>query len=142
MTASAEMYDWSFLGFSYSGKTQALVFKGQIRKEDNPYMFDQYARGKVKQHSVGMQYVEYALAVNSEDKYWRDEKENWDKYKDSVVNLKDDDHFWIITKARVIEGSAVLRGSNQATPTLSIKEVGIEQQQQKSIFSNFKFIQK
>jgi hypothetical protein len=87
-----------------------------------------------------MQYVEYVMAVNSEEKYWREEKENWDKYKDSVVNLKENDqYFWAITKARVIEGSAVLRGSNQATPTLSIKEIG--ETVKTSIFSNFKFIE-
>jgi hypothetical protein len=32
-------------------------------------MFNQYAKGYVKEHSVGMRYVKLELAVNSDSKY-------------------------------------------------------------------------
>ena len=138
MKAVVKEYDWSELNIPLQGKTQALVFTGKIVKEDNPYMFEQYAKGKVKQHSVGMQYNEYHICVNSEDKYWREEKENWDKYIGFVANkdrAEQKGYFYAVTKAASIEGSAVVRGSNYATPTQSIKA----HEERKSFFENFNF---
>jgi hypothetical protein len=37
-------------------------------------MFNQYAKGYVKEHSVGMRYVKLELAVNSDSKYDAEEK--------------------------------------------------------------------
>jgi hypothetical protein len=114
---------WKSLGFEYEGNTQALVFDSNISKQRNEFMFDQYMKGYVKNHSVGMQYVKIDMAVNSTDKYMKDEKEIWDKYYDMIVNKEDADengYFFAVTEAKVIEGSAVLRGSNIATPTISI----------------------
>jgi hypothetical protein len=48
-------------------------------------MFNQYAKGYVKEHSVGMRYVK-ELAVNSDSKYDAEEKAIWDKYIDEIVN--------------------------------------------------------
>jgi predicted flavoprotein YhiN len=60
--------------------------------------------------------------VNTSDKYYAEEKANWDKYFPFVANKEAivDDHFWAVTEAKIIEGSAVLKGSNYATPTISI----------------------
>jgi hypothetical protein len=49
-------------------------------------MFNQYAKGYVKEHSVGMRYVKLELAVNSDSKYDAEEKAIWDKYIDEIVN--------------------------------------------------------
>lgn len=125
--AEAKTMTWKSLGFEYEGSTQALVFESTISKEDNPFMFDQYVKGNVDNHSVGMRYVKIDLAVNSEDKYFKEEKEIWDKYICEVANKQEAElqgYFWAVTEAKVIEGSAVLRGSNQATPTISIAEAG------------------
>jgi hypothetical protein len=36
--------------------TEALVFNVEIDKDRNDFMFNQYAKGYVKEHSVGMRY--------------------------------------------------------------------------------------
>jgi hypothetical protein len=123
--ASAVEISWSELGQSYEGKTQALVFDANLEQKVNPFMFEQYQNGRVKNHSVGMQYVKIQLAVNSEDKYFKDEKEAWDKYVGEIVNrelAEDKGYFWVVTEAKIIEGSAVLVGSNRVTPTLNTSE--------------------
>ena len=116
---------WSELGQPYSGKTQALVFDAELEIEDNPYMFNKYRKGKVKNHSVGMRYVKIQLAVNSEDKFFREEKDAWDKYYSEIANKEQADdkgYFFAVTEAKIIEGSAVLAGSNHVTPTLQVSE--------------------
>ena len=72
--------------FDFEGKTQALVFNANIEKDRHEYMFKQYAKGRVKEHSVGMRYVKLELAINSESKYDVDEKEVWDKYISDIAN--------------------------------------------------------
>lgn len=124
--ASVQELKWSDLGYSYQGTTEALVFESNISKERNGFMFEQYAKGYVKEHSVGMRYVKLELAVNSEDKYYRDEKEAWDKYIDQVANketVEEQGYFWAVLEAKAIEGSAVVKGSNFATPTISVEAV-------------------
>lgn len=117
---------WSDLGYNYEGKTQALVFDAEITKDRNNFMFEQYSKGYVKEHSVGMRYVKLDLAINSDSKYDKEEKAIWDKYYPEVVNKEiADEHgyFWVVTEAKAIEGSAVVKGSNHATPTISIEAV-------------------
>lgn len=123
----AKQMSWHDLGFNFEGNTQALVYDSVIDKAESPYMFEKYRLGKVKQHSVGMRYVKIELAVN-DDRY---EKELgvWEKYFDEIVN-KDDvlasGYFWAVTEAKHIEASAVLKGSNWATPTISIQQTKTE----------------
>jgi hypothetical protein len=113
---------WSKLGYNYEGSTQALMFDAEINPTRNPFMYKQYLNGYVDNHSVGMQYVTLFLCINSEDKYYREEKENWDKYVQYVANKEElGEYFWAVTEAKLIEGSAVLYGSNYATPVYSIK---------------------
>jgi hypothetical protein len=130
---SLKLFNWAELGFNnLQGQTQALVFDAVIDAERNKFMFEQYLKGYVKEHSVGMVYVNLFLCVNSEDKYYREERENWDKYINQVANADmatENGYFWAVTEAKIIEGSAVVKGSNYATPVLSIqqsnKEAGI-----------------
>lgn len=125
--AIAKYIDWSELGFDYNGKTQALVFNSNIYKGRNLFMFEQYANGYVKEHSVGMRYVKLELAVN--DERYEEEYKVWKKYIDSIVNREHAEsvgYFWAVLEAKMIEGSAVVMGSNRATPTLNIdiKDIG------------------
>lgn len=125
--ASAQTFTWKELGFKFDGETQALVFDATIQKDRNTFMFEQYAKGYVTNHSVGMRYVKMALAVNNEN--YKEEKVNWDKYINEIVNIKeaqDKGYFWAIQEAKVIEGSAVPIGSNIATPTISVEAKGNE----------------
>ena len=117
---------WKELGQPFSGSTEALIFESDILKIRNEFMLNQYANGWVKNHSVGMRYVGMELAINSEAEWNKEEKEIWDEYYPTIANkeLADEKgYFWAVTEAKIIEGSAVVMGSNSATPTLSNKEI-------------------
>ena len=123
--AKVERFNWTDLGLNAKGETEALVFYANVVKERNPYMFEQYQKGFVKQHSVGMYYVKIALCCNNDDEWAKEEKENWDKYIDQIVNKKDAEerkYFWAVLEAKAVEGSAVVFGSNPITPTLQVTE--------------------
>lgn len=123
--AKAENTTFKDIGVDLEGNTQVLVFNVIIDKYRNPYMFEQYAKGYVKNHSVGMRYVKIALAINTEAEFDKKYKDVWDKYYPEIANKADVDDkgfFWAVTEAKLIEGSAVVKGSNWATPTQSIEE--------------------
>lgn len=125
VNAYTKTFSWKELGMPYEGTTQALVFDSTIKQSDNPMMFDRYKNGKVRQHSVGMQYVKMSMAVNSNEKGDEKYKANWDKYYPQIANKEIADKygfFFAVTEAKVNEGSAVMFGSNFATPTLETKE--------------------
>jgi hypothetical protein len=122
--AAVQLMKWSDLGYKFDGDTEALVFDTTMTKERNPFMFTQYAKGYVKEHSVGMRYVKLDLALNSESKWDVEEKEVWDKYISQIVNKEQAEaqgYFWAVHEAKIIEGSAVVKGSNYATPVISIE---------------------
>ena len=124
-TASVKSIGWDKLGFAYEGKTQALIFDSVIDKKRNEFMLNQYKNGWVKNHSVGMRYVSLSLCLNSSTEWDKEEKENWDKYYPSIANkdLADEKgYFWAVTEAKIIEGSAVVMGSNSTTPTLEVTQ--------------------
>ena len=124
VTPKAQTYDWSELGFDYKGQTEALVFDAEIEKNRNTFMFNQYVNGFVKEHSVGMRYVKMDLALNSYEEEDEEEKIVWDKYINTVANKEEAEnqgYFWAIQEAKAIEGSAVVKGSNHATPTINIE---------------------
>ena len=119
-----ESVSWKSLGLPYNGKTEALIFDSLIEKKRNEFMFKQYANGWVKNHSVGMRYVKIDLAINSDAEWDKTEKELFDKYYPVVANKEVADergYFWVVSEAKIIEGSAVVMGSNSATPTLSVE---------------------
>lgn len=115
---------WKELGFGgWEGTTQALIYDATIDKADSPDMFERYRKGRVKNHSVGMRYVKVEMAVD-DDRYEK-EKAVWDKYYPVIANKADVDQagvFWAVTEAKNIEGSAVVKGSNFVTPTISVTE--------------------
>jgi hypothetical protein len=123
LIARVEEISWKELGYDYIGSTQALIFESTVRAKRNKFMFDQYANGWVKSHSVGMYYVKLFLCVN--DPEYKEEYANWNTYSPMVANIEDaieNGYFWAVTEAKYVEGSAVVRGSNPATPTLEVEE--------------------
>lgn len=137
LKAYTKAYLWKDLGFDFRGYTEALVFDVKIRKERNQFMFSQFKNNFVKENSVGMRYVNLLLCVN--DKDYPEEFSNWQKYAPMVVNkeaLSKTEYFFAVTKAEVLEGSAVPRGSNKFTPVLS--EVGADEIDYKWLTKNFK----
>jgi len=130
LKAMTESISWKKLGFNYSGETQALIFETQIKKDVNEFMFNQYKKGRVLNHSVGMRYIKVFLCIDSNEASYSSEKANWDKYFPMVVNkelAEQKGYFYAVTEAKVIEGSAVVKGSNFATPVI---EIEIEKQQE------------
>lgn len=149
LEASVKTMNWKELGFDASGTTEVLKFAANILKARNPYMFDQYAKGYVKNHSVGMRYVQLVLAINDED--YGAEYEAWEKYFPEIVNsevAEEKGFFWAVKEAKIIEGSAVPIGSNVMTPTISVgkdiepsedtqeQEAAKKALQQKQFYSN------
>ena len=129
ITDSAKGYvqsmQWKKLGLPYEGKTEALIFESTIDKKRNEFMLNQYANGWVKNHSVGMRYVSLELAINTQAEYDKEYKDLWDEYYPIIANKETADergYFWVVKEAKIIEGSAVVMGSNSATPTLENKE--------------------
>ena len=115
-------------------KTDCLVATSTIDKKDNPFMFEKYRDGKVKEHSVGMQYIwdKLYLCIDSNHEDDKEEKDNWNKYYDQVINkdeLNEVGYFWAVGEAKAREGSAVVFGSNSETPTLSVEESKNEPEQ-------------
>jgi hypothetical protein len=123
LLAYTKTYTFMELGFNLPGTTEALVFESLIKSERNQFMADQYRKGYVTNHSVGMQYVNLVMAIN--DKDYGAEYEAWEKYYPDIANKDEADntgYFWIVKEAKVIEGSAVVIGSNYATPTIEVTE--------------------
>ena len=123
LKAKVENTTFKALGYNLEGNTQALVFVSKIKKDRNEFMFEQYGKGYVKNHSVGMRYVKLLLAVNDEGNVA--EFEAWEKYYPLVANKDVADnkgYFWIVKEAKLIEGSAVPIGSNSYTPTIEVKQ--------------------
>ena len=111
------------LGFDFPGECEVLVFESLVKKDRNPYMNDQYRKGYVRNHSAGMIYVKLVLCINDEN--YGAEYEAWQKYYPIVANKSELDEvgfFWAVKEAKVVEGSAVPRGSNYVTPTISVGE--------------------
>ena len=123
LKAFVKSYSWKELGYDFFGETECLVFESTIKKERNSFMLNQYMKGYVRNHSVGMQYVKFILAINDED--YGAEYEAWQKYYPMIVNKEAVDQvgfFWAVKEAKANEGSAVPLGSNSATPTLEIEK--------------------
>lgn len=114
---------WSDFGIEKAGNTQALLMDTEILKDYNSKIFNEYKSGRVKQHSVGMQYVKIDLAVNDEE--YEEEYKVWQDNIQSLGNKESAEskgYFWLVREAKLIEISAVLLGSNELTPTFENKE--------------------
>lgn len=119
-TANIKLSD---LGLKGNGDIECLIMKALAKKEYNPLMFEKYRQNKVKQHSVGMRYVKIVLCINDESAGAN--YEAWEKYYPYIINNEEADrygYFYGVTEAKLLEGSAVLFGSNPYTPTLSNKK--------------------
>lgn len=113
---------WKELGVNASGSTMALIAESEIKRRLNEKVFDAYLNDEVDQHSVGMQYVKVALAID--DKDYKEEFKLWKSLIDLIGNSEKatkQGYFWAVSEAKLREISAVLLGSNELTPTLGNK---------------------
>lgn len=116
--------DFSFkdLGFDSEMNTRGLVSDFILERKNNPLIFDMYANGEVKQHSVGMQYVDIDLIYAfDDDEQSQKDLEDVLQYAANPEVGKDLGYVFVVKQAKRIEGSAVLFGSNPITPTLEVK---------------------
>ena len=66
-------------------------------------MFNEYMKGNITEHSVGMQYVKLFVCIN--DDCYPEQKENYDKYAPMVANREELERtkmFYAITEAKAI----------------------------------------
>lgn len=139
-----EEIDIRQLGYDMAGKTECVVAK--IDPIYSRKMAELYKGGEIKEHSIGLRYIQIELAVN-------DDSDNeafaaWNKYIPQVINrqaAEENGYFFAVKEQQLFEISAVLFGSNSYTPTLSL---GSEPQKAltelkpidwKQKFSNLKF---
>jgi len=122
----AKSYNKSFnfnqLGLDVDFMTTANINEFTLQKAKMPFMFDAYINGDVKEHSIGMIYVNLEMAYYDEDS----EKQMafFEEMKKQAINPEVADEygfFWVVSEAKKREGSAVVFGSNSVTPTLSVK---------------------
>lgn len=118
-------------------KAQALVMSSTVCEDYDSKVYNLYEDGQIKQHSIGLQYINILLCLNSKNEEDATEKKNWDKYYPQVINKDKVDnagYFWAVTEAKILEVSAVLWGANELTPVLSTSQPSqdTEPQPQKS----------
>lgn len=117
-----ENMNFKDLGLDIDFKTVANINEFTLAKADQPYMFDQYIKGKVDQHSIGMMYVDLDVAWYDEDS--QKNMDFFNEMKANAVNPEAADeygYFFVVYEAKKREGSAVVFGSNSITPTLYVK---------------------
>ena len=98
--------------------------KDGLHLQEHIMQFDKIISDEVKFSVEKMAWKDLGLAINSEEKWAREEKEIWDKYIDQIVNkeeVEEAGYFWAVFEQKIIENSAVPKGSNPATPTISVE---------------------
>lgn len=127
---------WSDLGIDATGDTQALMFKAKLTEATNKDAYQAIVTKQNIQNSVRMGYISMILCIDDSSKEFVQEKANFDKYLPIIGNKQDaieQGYFWAIPEAKIVkEGSAVLFGSNEATPILYTDpaDAGQKQEQQ------------
>ena len=122
--------NWVDLGYTYNGVTEALIYPAEVEKQRNETMFEHYIKGWIKNHSVEMIYVQLFLAMNSDSRLDKEERDNWEKYRSLIVNGDEADelgYFWAVTEAKEVGGAAVPRGSNPITPNQQVIDISSKQ---------------
>jgi len=119
--------NYSSIGKSYEGETQALIYKISKEKVINSLAKEWLESGNDIEASVRMQYVNVDLALNSDANTDKAEKALYDQHYDTIANKKDFDsidYFWVVKEAKNVgESSLVLAGSNGVTGPINNSNV-------------------
>lgn len=115
-----DIYEQEFalsdLGLNMVGNTICLMFDSDVKQSLCSNSYQQYLDGKVKQHSIGLQYMKIMLCVN--DPNDGEHFANWNKYYQFVINKPTVDatgYFWVVPEIKLYEVSFVLWGANELT---------------------------
>ena len=106
-------------------KAQALMMKSIVPKDYDKKTFSLYRDGQIKQHSIGLRYIQIVLCLDSTLEEDATYKKNWDKYYSIVINKDVVDtyhYFFAVIESQILENSCVLFGANQNTGVYSTSE--------------------
>jgi hypothetical protein len=127
---------WSEIGLDYQGDMQALMFKAKLTEATNKDAYNAIVTKQDIQNSVRMGYVSMTLCIDDKSDDFKQEYANFYKYLPVIANKQtalDAGYFWAISEAKIVkEGSAVLFGSNEATPILYADPADAGQKEQQS----------
>lgn len=114
---------WRDLGYDKDGITRALVSSTEMTDKTNPDAFKAYRDNAPVQHSVRMQYVDLALAINDPEN--KEAYAVWLEVRPHIINGEKADelgYFFAVRQAKIYkEVSTVLFGSNDITPSMGRK---------------------
>lgn len=113
---------WAELGLPYTGDTQALIYGVKLTDKTNKDFLAAALDKEELQNSVRMRYISFKLCIASSDPEFTQENVNFYTYLPKIANKEEvleDGYYWLVEQAAIEkEGSAVLFGSNDATPIL------------------------
>lgn len=134
VSLSVEKYAWKDLGVDFEGETEVLIGETKISEHTNKDAFMAYRDKKPVQHSPRLRYVNFVLAMNSDDPNDKEEKKEFDLHIDKIANkeevLKVGFYFGVKEAALVSEFSTVPYGSCPITENLD-KDIEPSQDTQK-----------
>lgn len=102
---------------------ECLLMDSDVYRTLNKNIFTQYGLGMIKEHSVGMYYVRLDFAANDPENV--EEHKIWIDNIDKIANreaVEEYGFFWLVTECKLVEISAVTRGSNPYTPALETED--------------------
>lgn len=112
--------EWSLVGKSYNGTTQALIFEIEESKVINEKALELIKAKKQVENSIRMRYISIKLAINSNDEDYIENKAYFDNRVNNIANKEqaiERGYFWGVEELGIFkEGSLVVAGgSNDAT---------------------------
>ena len=120
-----EQVAWKELGIDFAGTTEVLVGETKMTEKTNKDAFLAYRDKEPIQHSPRLMYIDFALAMDSNDPSDKEEKSLFDKHINKIANKEQviqNRYFFAIKEAKLHnEFSTVTFGSNPATPNLDNK---------------------
>jgi len=125
--------NWTDLGATYPGQTQALIFKAKLTEKTNKDYLFAIQDSQPLQNSVRMQYVDMVLCIDDNSSEYAEEYAFFYQYLPMIANKEaaiQSGYFWAIRIAKISqEGSSVLKGSNDQTPNLYADPVDTSRKQ-------------
>jgi len=119
--------DWKILGKEFDGKSQSLLFEIS-RDKVRPDALELIDNEPDLECSIEMRYIKMYLAVNSQDKYFAENKAFFDANIDKIANKElalEKNYFFGVTELAIVnEGSLcpIVGGSNGATRVYQNKQ--------------------
>ena len=119
-------FDLSYFGIKTDvTKAQALMMRSVVPKSYDKKTYLLYKDNQVKQHSIGLRYIQIVLCLDSKLDEDKDYKKMWDKYYPIVINKDKVDlygYFFAVIESQILENSCVLFGANPNTGVYSTSE--------------------